>query len=137
MLRAVRRVWRDSLDGLLVTIPATCQELKVGRSTVYEMCARREIQSIKIGRSVRIVRASLVDLINRRMAEGLPTIGRIIHVVGDDLNRGDHLAAIVTRVDAEVIWVTAFIPGTVAIPASVGILNTGSEPGQWHWPERA
>jgi hypothetical protein len=65
-----------------------------------------------------------------------PTIGRIIHVVGDELLPGEHIAAIVTKVNDEKLWVTAFIPGTVAIPTQVGILDQGTEPGQWHWPER-
>jgi excisionase family DNA binding protein len=60
--------WREASDGLLLTVPAACREMKLGKSLLYEMCARGEITAIKVGRSTRIVRASMVEYIERQIA---------------------------------------------------------------------
>lgn len=64
--------WRDETDGLLLTIPAACHTLKVGHSRLYEMFARGEITAIKVGRSTRVVRASIVEYIERQIATQAP-----------------------------------------------------------------
>lgn len=53
---------------LLVTVPQAAQALKVGRSVVYELLLTGDIASIKIGRSRRVVLASLLDFIARQLS---------------------------------------------------------------------
>lgn len=57
--------WRNDSDGLLVTIPGACRDLKLGKSSIYELCASGKLRAIKIGRNTRIVRASMLELIER------------------------------------------------------------------------
>jgi excisionase family DNA binding protein len=51
---------------LLLTIPQAAQALNVGRSVLYELLLAGDIASIKIGRSRRIVFASLQDYVMRQ-----------------------------------------------------------------------
>lgn len=44
---------------LLLRIPEAAAALAIGRSTLYELVARGEIETVKINRSVRIPLASL------------------------------------------------------------------------------
>jgi excisionase family DNA binding protein len=55
---------------LLLTIPQAAQALNVGRSVLYELLLAGDIASIKIGRSRRIVLASLQDFVARRASIG-------------------------------------------------------------------
>jgi excisionase family DNA binding protein len=51
---------------LLLTVPEAAEVLGVGRSVLYELVQAGEITSIKIGRSRRIVLASLQDFVLRQ-----------------------------------------------------------------------
>lgn len=48
----------------LLTIPETAQELRVSRSTVYEMIASGDLERIKLRKAVRVRRES-VDRVKR------------------------------------------------------------------------
>ena len=57
-------------EPLLATIPETCAELRSCRTKVYELMNTGELESIKIGDSRRIVRASIKRLVKRLMKQG-------------------------------------------------------------------
>jgi excisionase family DNA binding protein len=56
-------------SSLLVKIADAQTILGFGRSTIYELCERREIESIKEGKARRIVRASLDAYVARKLKE--------------------------------------------------------------------
>lgn len=56
-------------NELLLTVPQAARALNVGRSVIYELLLAGEIASIKIGRSRRVVLASLQDFIARQLVE--------------------------------------------------------------------
>jgi excisionase family DNA binding protein len=56
---------------LLLTIPEAAEALGVGRSVLYELVLAGEITSIKIGRSRRIVLASLQEFVVRQASIGM------------------------------------------------------------------
>jgi len=67
--RAVDRV----VDGGLVTVDQAAEFLSMSRSAVYLLMQRGDLARCKIGKSVRIPRASLVQLAGRSLV-GLPPL---------------------------------------------------------------
>jgi excisionase family DNA binding protein len=65
------------MDQLLIKPEEAAKAISVSRSTFYEMLARREIESVSIGRSRRIPVAALrrwvEDRMSRQNADGEPT----------------------------------------------------------------
>ncbi len=59
-------------DALLLKIPEAARLLDISRGLAYELVARGELPSIRLGRVIRIPRHSLEQWINRRAQEGLP-----------------------------------------------------------------
>jgi excisionase family DNA binding protein len=59
--------WRESLDGPLLTLPAACIYLKVGKDTIRKLYESGQIKSIKVAGARRIVRESCDELIARQM----------------------------------------------------------------------
>jgi excisionase family DNA binding protein len=51
--------------ALLITIPEAGARLGVGRSTVYELIQAGEIETVHIGRAVRVPMASLRRYVDR------------------------------------------------------------------------
>ena len=51
--------------GLLLRIPEAAQLLAIGRSTVYELIAVGHLETVHIGRSVRITAASIEAFVER------------------------------------------------------------------------
>jgi excisionase family DNA binding protein len=49
----------------LFTVPEAAAQLKVGRSTIYELLKNRELESVKIGRCTRIPSDSVTTLVER------------------------------------------------------------------------
>jgi excisionase family DNA binding protein len=56
-------------NTLLLRVTDAAQILGFGRSTIYELCDRGEIDSIKEGKARRIVRTSLDAYVARKVAE--------------------------------------------------------------------
>lgn len=57
---------RDSkVSPMLLTIAEAAAALGVGRSTLYEMIARREIQIVHLGRAARVPRQAVEELVER------------------------------------------------------------------------
>lgn len=52
--------------GMLLKVPAAAESLSVGRSTIYNLIADGELETVHIGRSVRVVTASLEAFIERQ-----------------------------------------------------------------------
>lgn len=52
-------------DKLLDTIEGTARRLGVGRSSVYQLIKDKQLETVKIGRSVRIPIDSAVALVQR------------------------------------------------------------------------
>ena len=53
-------------DRLLLTVVEAARRLEISRSLLYELLARDEIQSIRVGRLRRIPVEALTDYINRQ-----------------------------------------------------------------------
>lgn len=53
---------------LLLTVPEAARRLHIGRSTAWELAARRELPTVRIGRSVRVPAAALRDWVERNTA---------------------------------------------------------------------
>lgn len=51
---------------LLLTIPQVAQLLSVGRTTVYYLISRGELDTVHIGRSARIAREAVEQFVRRR-----------------------------------------------------------------------
>jgi excisionase family DNA binding protein len=54
---------------LLVTVQEAAKMLRIGRTVVYELMHKRAIRSIKIGRTRRVVRASLAEYVSHLLDE--------------------------------------------------------------------
>lgn len=52
-------------DRLLFTVPAAAQVLSLGKSAVWDLVARGDIKSVKIGRSRRISRDALLEFVEK------------------------------------------------------------------------
>lgn len=57
-------------NGLLLKIPDAARMLAVGRSTIYELIATGDLETVHIGRVVRLTTASTETLVERLTAEG-------------------------------------------------------------------
>ena len=55
-------------NPLLLRITEACLLLAVGRSTIYSLMARGELETVHLGRSARITRSSAEAFIERRRA---------------------------------------------------------------------
>ncbi|EIZ79598.1 excisionase family DNA binding domain-containing protein [Novosphingobium sp. Rr 2-17] len=55
-----------SAEPLAVRIPLAAQMLGIGKSTLYEMIAQGEIETIKVGRSTLVPTDSLRAFLTRR-----------------------------------------------------------------------
>jgi excisionase family DNA binding protein len=53
------------VNKLLLTTDEAAELLGVGRTTVYELLAAEQIESVRIGRARRIPRAALVAYVDR------------------------------------------------------------------------
>lgn len=53
-------------SGLLLKIPEAAHALAVGRSTIYNLVAEGELETVHIGRSIRVVAASMDEFIDRQ-----------------------------------------------------------------------
>ena len=51
--------------GLLLKIPEAAELLAIGRSTVYELIAFGHLETVPIGRSVRVPTASIEAFVDR------------------------------------------------------------------------
>ena len=56
-------------DSLLLTVPEAARKLRVCRQTVYELMARGELRSVRIGRARRIPVAELKGWVERALAQ--------------------------------------------------------------------
>lgn len=56
------------MDRLLHTIPDAQDQLGIGRSTLYELLAKHEIQTVKIGTRTLIAHDELVRYVDRLKA---------------------------------------------------------------------
>lgn len=59
------RTTPSNVIGLLVRIPEAADMLAIGRSTVYELIARGHLETVHIGRAVRITTSSIESFIDR------------------------------------------------------------------------
>ena len=62
---------RQSLD--LLSIPAVCQELGMGKSWVYRRLRSGEIPSVKLGRSIKVKREDLEEYLEKQRS--MPPVG--------------------------------------------------------------
>jgi excisionase family DNA binding protein len=53
------------VEPLLLTVSAAAEVLGLGRSKVYELIARKELESVRVGRARRVPRASLEAYVSR------------------------------------------------------------------------
>jgi excisionase family DNA binding protein len=54
----------------LLTIPEAAAELSLGRTTIYALLARGELDAVRVGRAVRITPRALEDFIRRLQDDG-------------------------------------------------------------------
>ena len=59
------------MSSLLLTPDEAATELSLSRSVVYDLIGTGAIRSIKVGRSRRILRASLESFVNREVTRQL------------------------------------------------------------------
>lgn len=59
----------ESHRSLLLRIPEVGAELRLARSSVYELIQASELPVMRIGRAVRIPRAGLEDWVERQLRE--------------------------------------------------------------------
>ena len=62
---------------LLVSVRNAARMLAVGRTTVYELIATGELETILIGRSRRVPIAALEDFVQRRRGRGRASMASI------------------------------------------------------------
>lgn len=53
----------DSTDRMTISVDEAAKLLGISRSFAYELCARRELPVIRLGRRVVVRRQALLDLI--------------------------------------------------------------------------
>ena len=56
-----------TIDPVLLSIPAACATLSIGRTLLYELINSGELEVIHIGRASRIPRAAIEAFVERRM----------------------------------------------------------------------
>jgi excisionase family DNA binding protein len=59
-------------DRLLLTVVEAARRLEISRSLLYELMARDEIQSIRVGRLRRVPTEALSDYISRQQVASRP-----------------------------------------------------------------
>lgn len=59
----------DSHRSLLLRIPEVAAELRLARSSVYELIQAGELPVVRIGRAVRVPRVGLEDWVERQLHE--------------------------------------------------------------------
>ena len=57
------------MDAILVSVEEAAHRLSMSRSKVYDLVLSGQIESIKVGRSRRVLVAGIDDFINRLLAE--------------------------------------------------------------------
>ena len=57
---------RQTIEPLVMRVPEACRYLGIGRSTLYVLIGKREIEIIKLGSSTLVLTASLRSLVERR-----------------------------------------------------------------------
>ncbi len=57
-------------DALLVRVPTACELLAVGRTTLYQLIDRSEIETVHFGRAVRVTRRSIESYVERNAGRG-------------------------------------------------------------------
>ena len=56
---------------LLLTVPEAARLLQLGRNSVYELVACRQLPALRFGRAIRIPRASLEAWVERAALDGV------------------------------------------------------------------
>lgn len=56
-------------EALLLKPPDAAKLLGLSRTTVYRLIESRELQSIKVGRTLRVPREAIPEFIERKLAE--------------------------------------------------------------------
>lgn len=56
---------KPNVDRLLLTVVEAADLLGVGRTTLYELLARGELQAVRIGRSRRVPRTAIDDYVDQ------------------------------------------------------------------------
>ena len=65
---------RQTIEPIVMRVPEACRYLGIGRSTLYVLIGKREIEIIKLGSSTLVLTESLRTLVERRRnAAGDPT----------------------------------------------------------------
>ncbi|WP_353050601.1 helix-turn-helix domain-containing protein [Qipengyuania citrea] len=57
---------RQSIEPIAMRVPEACRYLGIGRSTLYVLIGKGEIEVIKLGSSTLVLTASLRALVERR-----------------------------------------------------------------------
>ena len=57
---------RQMIEPIAMRVPEACRYLGIGRSTLYVLIGKREIEIIKLGSSTLVLTASLRALVERR-----------------------------------------------------------------------
>ena len=57
---------RQMIEPIAMRVPEACRYLGIGRSTLYVLIGKREIEIIKLGSSTLVLTASLRSLVERR-----------------------------------------------------------------------
>lgn len=56
----------QTIEPIVMRVPEACRYLGIGRSTLYVLIGKREIEIIKLGSSTLVLTASLRSLVERR-----------------------------------------------------------------------
>ena len=57
---------RQTIEPIVMRVPEACRYLGIGRSTLYVLIGKREIEIIKLGSSTLVLTESLRGLVERR-----------------------------------------------------------------------
>lgn len=57
-------------DQALLTVPETARLLRISRNLAYDLMARGELPSVRLGRVIRVPRSSLDDWVKTSVAAG-------------------------------------------------------------------
>ena len=57
---------RQTIEPIVMRVPEACRYLGIGRSTLYVLIGKREIEIIKLGSSTLVLTVSLRSLVERR-----------------------------------------------------------------------
>ena len=67
---------RQTIEPIVMRVPEACRYLGIGRSTLYVLIGKREIEIIKLGSSTLVLTASLRSLVERRRKPADDQAGR-------------------------------------------------------------